>query len=64
MQAGVAGFRSDTIPLKFSPLAVESGDPSDELGGNTMSWRMNAVRKRIIAITDPKAVVKLTGLQG
>lgn len=64
MQSGVAGFRSDTIPLKFSPLAVESGDPNDELGGNTMSWRMNAVRKRIIAITDPKAVVKLTGLQG
>lgn len=54
------GFISDTMPLSATPLYSEGGD--SPLGGPTMSWRSDLVRKRAIAVDNPKAVVKLTGI--
>lgn len=59
MQTGVAGFISDTDPLTVTPLYSESGE--NGYGGSRQSWRMDAFRKRIIAVDNPKAVVKVTG---
>lgn len=54
------GFKSDTMPLTATPMYSEGGD--SQLGGPTMSWRSDLVRKRAIAVDNPKAVVKLTGI--
>lgn len=59
MQTGVAGFISDTDPLTVTPLYSESGE--NGYGGSRQSWRMDAFRKRIIAVDNPKAVVKVSG---
>ena len=59
MQTGVAGFISDTDPLTVTPLYSESGE--NGYGGSRQSWRMDAFRKRIIAVDNPKAVVKVNG---
>lgn len=59
MQTGVAGFISDTDPLTVSPLYSESGE--NGYGGSRQAWRMDAFRKRIIAVDNPKAVVKVAG---
>lgn len=59
MQTGVAGFISDTDPLTVTPLYSESGE--NGYGGSRQSWRMDAFRKRIIAVDNPKSVVKVTG---
>lgn len=60
MQTSVAGFISDTIPLTVTELYAPNGD--NGFGGSTMSYRLDVFRKRIIAIDNPKAIVKLTGL--
>ena len=59
-EAQGAGFKSDTIPLTATPLYSEGGD--SPLGGPTMSWRSDLVRKRALAVDNPKAVVKLGGI--
>lgn len=59
-QRQVAGFTSDTMPLSATPMYSEGGD--SQLGGPTMSWRSDLVRKRAIAVDNPKSVVKLTGI--
>ena len=59
MQTGTAGFISDTDPLTMTPLYSESGENGH--GGSRQSWRMDAFRKRIIAVDNPKAVVRVTG---
>lgn len=59
MQTGVAGFISDTDPLTVTPLYSESGE--NGYGGSRQSWRMDVFRKRIIAVDNPKAVVKVAG---
>ncbi|MFS0140290.1 hypothetical protein ACL1FJ_00680 [Corynebacterium striatum] len=59
LQSGVAGFISDTDPLTVTSLYSESGENGH--GGSRQSWRMDAFRKRIIAVDNPKAVVKLSG---
>lgn len=59
MQTGVAGFISDTDPLTATPLYSESGE--NGYGGSRQSWRMDAFRKRIIAIDNPQSVVKVSG---
>lgn len=59
-EAQGAGFKSDTMPLTATPLYSEGGD--SPLGGPTMSWRSDLVRKRAIAVDNPKAVVKVTGI--
>lgn len=59
-EAQGVGFKSDTMPLTATPMYSEGGD--SPLGGPTMSWRSDLVRKRAIAVDNPKAVVKLTGI--
>lgn len=60
LESGVAGFRSDTIPLQMTPLYQEGGESG--MGGPNMSWRSDAVRKRIIAVDEPKSVLTITGV--
>ena len=59
-EAQGAGFKSDTMPLTATPMYSEGGD--SPLGGPTMSWRSDLVRKRAIAVDNPRSVVKLTGI--
>lgn len=56
-EKGTPGFVSDTIPLTATPLYSEGGQ--SEMGGPTMSWRSDLVRKRAIGVDNPKAVVRL-----
>lgn len=60
MQAGVAGFISDTDPLTVSPFYEEGGASGH--GGPRMSWRADAFRNRVIAVDNPGAVVRITGI--
>lgn len=55
-----AGFKSDTMPMTMTPMYSEGGQ--SDLGGPTMSWRSDLVRKRAIAVDNPKSVVKITGI--
>jgi hypothetical protein len=59
-EAQAAGFKSDTMPLTATPLYSEGGD--SQIGGPTMSWRSDLVRKRAIAVDNPKSVVRIKGL--
>lgn len=59
-EAQGAGFKSDTMPLTATPLYSEGGQ--SELGGPNMSWRSDLVRKRAIAVDNPKSVVKISGI--
>lgn len=61
MQSGVAGFVSEAEPLTLTPLYSESGESS--YGGSRMSHRCDAIRHRVIAVDNPRAVVKLTGME-
>lgn len=62
MEAGKAGFFSDSIPLDTTPLYSPHGE--NGYGGATQSWRVDAFRTRIIAVDNPKAVVKIEGALG
>lgn len=62
MEAQTAGFYSDSIPLTVSELYSPHGD--NGFGGATQSWRVDAFRTRIIAVDNPKAVVKIEGALG
>lgn len=59
LESQTAGFFSDSIPLTVSELYAPHGD--NGYGGTTQSWRVDAFRNRIIAVDNPKAVVKITG---
>lgn len=59
-EQGAAGFKSDTMPLQATQLYCEGGDST--IGGPTMSWRSDLVRKRAIAVDNPKSVVRIKGL--
>ncbi|MGV0868692.1 phage major capsid protein [Corynebacterium kalidii] len=59
-EQGAAGFKSDTMPLTATPMYSEGGD--SPIGGPTMSWRSDLVRKRAIAVDNPLSVVKITGV--
>lgn len=61
MESGTAGFVSEAEPLTLSPLYAEGGD--NGFGGSRMSYRLDAFRHRVIAVDNPKAVVKLTGVE-
>lgn len=61
MQSGTAGFTSEAIPLTVSDLYAPGGE--NGYGGSTQSWRSDVFRHRIIAVDNPKAVVKLTGIE-
>lgn len=62
LQSDIAGFVSDTMPLTVTDMYSPHGD--NGFGGATMSWRIDAFRKRIIGIDNPKAIVKITGIGG
>lgn len=62
LEAGTVGFRSDAIPLTVSDLYAPNGE--NTYGGSTQSWRVDAFRHRVIAVDNPKAAVKLTGVFG
>lgn len=59
LQRGVVGFYSDTRPLSITPLYGEGGGPN---GGPRETFRADAVQKRAVALDQPKAAVRLTGL--
>lgn len=59
-ERGAAGFKSDTMPLTATPMYSEGGE--SQIGGPTMSWRSDLVRKRAIAVDNPKSVLKITGI--
>lgn len=59
-EQGAAGFKSDTMPLTATPMYSEGGD--SPIGGPTMSWRSDLVRKRAIGVDNPKSVVKISGI--
>lgn len=59
LQRGVVGFFSDTWPLEITGLYPEGNGP---LGGPTQSYRCDATHKRAIALDQPKAAYRLTGV--
>lgn len=61
MQSGTAGFVSEAQPLTLTPLYSESGE--NGFGGSRQSHRVDAFRHRVVAIDNPQAVVKLTGIE-
>lgn len=61
MQSGTAGFVSEADPLTVTEMYSESGE--NGFGGSRQSFRTDAFRNRIIAVDNPKAVVKLTGIE-
>lgn len=61
MESGTAGFVSEAQPLTLTPLYSEGGEQT--YGGPNQSWRTDAFRHRIIAVDNPLAVVKLTGVE-
>lgn len=59
LERGTVGFYSDTFPLEITGLYPEGNGP---LGGPTQSYRCDATHTRAIALDQPKAGVRLTGL--
>lgn len=59
LQRGVVGFYSDTWPLEITGLYPEGNGP---LGGPTQSYRCDATHKRAIALDQPKAAIRITGI--
>lgn len=62
LQSKAVGLYKDADPLTITPLYAEFGE--NTYGGSNQSWRIDAFRTRGIAVTAPKAAVKLTGLTG
>lgn len=60
LESGVAGFISTEDPLQMTPMYEEGGASGS--GGPNQTWRSDAFRARIIAVDNPQAVVKLTGI--
>lgn len=60
LQSGVVGFESVVDPLTITPLYSEHGE--NGYGGSNQSWRMDAFRERVLAVDNPKAAVKITGI--
>lgn len=61
MESGVAGFVSEAQPLTLTQLYSEGGEQT--YGGPNQSWRVDAFRHRVLAVDNPLAVVKLTGIE-
>ncbi|UJL29930.1 hypothetical protein HZU38_05365 [Mycolicibacterium vanbaalenii] len=59
LQRGVVGFYSDMFPLEITGLYPEGNGP---LSGPTQSYRCDATHTRAIALDQPKAAIRLTGL--
>lgn len=61
LQSGTAGFISDADPLTITPAYSEHGE--NGYGGTNQSWRVDAFRNRVIAVDNPRSVVKLRGIE-
>lgn len=61
MESGTVGFTSDAQPLTVTPVYSPGGE--NGFGGPTQSWRSDLFRHRVIAVDNPRAVVKLTGIE-
>lgn len=59
LQRGVVGFYSDFFPFEITGLYPEGNGP---LGGPTQSYRCDATHNRAIALDQPKAGIRLTGI--
>ncbi len=59
LQRGVVGFYSDMFPLEITGLYPEGNGP---LAGPTQSYRCDATHTRAIALDQPKAGIRLTGI--
>lgn len=59
LERGTVGFYSDMFPLEITGLYAEGGGP---FGGPTQSYRCDATHTRAIALDQPKAAIRLTGL--
>lgn len=59
LERGTVGFYSDMFPMEITGLYPEGNGP---LGGPTQSYRCDATHTRAIALDQPKAAVRLTGL--
>lgn len=64
LEAGTVGFRSDTIPLTVSGFYNEAAPQGVTTYGPFMSQRCDAVQKRVVAVDNPKAVVRIKGVAG
>lgn len=62
LQAGAAGIFRDAQPFTVTDMYAENGD--NGFGGSNKTYRIDAFRTRAIALTNPGAIVKLTGLAG
>lgn len=62
MEAGAAGFHSDTIPFQVSGFYNEGAPADVSTMGPFMSQRCDAVHKRAIAVDNPKAVIRIKGV--
>lgn len=58
-ERGTIGFYSDTRALEFTALYPEGNGPN---GGPRETWRSDASHKRAMALDQPKAGIRLTGL--
>lgn len=62
MEAGAAGFHSDTIPFQVSGFYNEGAPADVSTMGPFMSRRCDAVHKRAVAVDNPKAVIRIKGV--
>ncbi|HAF73291.1 MAG TPA: hypothetical protein DCL06_11250 [Corynebacterium variabile] len=61
LQSGVVGFVSEAQPLTVTPMYAPGGD--NGFGGPNQSWRSDIFRHRVIAVDNPRAAVKLVGIE-
>lgn len=62
LERGTAGFVSDADPLTITDLYEEGGNSGQ--GGPRQTWRADAFQNRIVGVDNPKAIFKLTGING
>lgn len=61
LQGGTVGFYSDAQALTVSPVYAPEGE--NGYGGRRQYWRVDAFQHRAIAVDNPKACVKLVGIE-
>lgn len=61
LQGGTVGFYSDAQPLTITPVYAPYGE--NTFGGKNQAWRVDAFQHRAIAVDNPKAAVKLVGIE-
>lgn len=61
LQGGTVGFYSDAESLTISDVYAPNGE--NGYGGKNMAWRVDGFQHRAIAVDNPKAAVKLIGIE-